>query len=288
MAVSTTHTMTHNPFGKLRHHASVVNLGRAGWFAKGVVYLVAGALALLVAGKAAGWWLLDDAPNTEASPTGALATIAHATGGALLMWLLAAGLLLYAAWRLVTALLPGGTDPMAWVKRIGYIVSAIIYVTFAFTAIALARSTTTPTDGNAKVSSLSADVMAHSGGRVVIGLAGVITLAAGVYRIMKGIKVDVADELNLAAFTPAQRHWVKRLGAVGEFGRGIGIALIGFFLLRAAITYDRKDATGLDGALRRLATESWGQVVVLVIGVGFIAYGLFCLATFTHRELQAP
>jgi hypothetical protein len=96
------------------------------------------------------------------------------------------------------------------------------------------------------------------------------------------------DELDLSAVSPQRRRWTERLGKIGEVGRGLGIALIGFFLLRAALTYDAAQATGLDGALRRLATETWGLLLVVVIGVGFAAYGLFCVATFTHRELQAP
>jgi hypothetical protein len=82
-------------------------------------------------------------------------------------------------------------------------------------------------------------------------------------------------------------RWTERLGAIGEIGRGIGIGLVGFFLLRAAITYDATEATGLDGALRRLALTGWGVVIVFVVGIGFAAYGIFCLATFTHRRLQA-
>ena len=58
----------------------------------------------------------------------------------MLLWLLAIGMLVYAAWRIVSALLPGSTDAESWVKRIGYVVSAVIYSTFAITAIALARS----------------------------------------------------------------------------------------------------------------------------------------------------
>jgi hypothetical protein len=40
--------------------------------------------------------------------------------------------------------------------------------------------------------------------------------------------------------------------------------------------------------LRRLAVEPWGLLVVAIIAVGFVAYGVFCLATFTHRRLQSP
>jgi hypothetical protein len=281
--------LPYNPVGRLTSdHPAVVKIGRAGWFTKGVVYLVAGVLALLIAAKASGWSSAATAPNEEGSPTGALKTIAQMSGGALLMWALAGGMLLYAAWRVVSALLPGDSDAEAWVKRIGYLVSAVIYTTFAATAISLARSVGATPNGNAKVTSLSGRVMSHSGGRFVIGVVGAITIAAGLYRLVKGIRGDVDDELNLSALSPQRRRWTERLGAVGEIGRGLGIGLIGFFLIRAAKTYDPAQATGLDGALRRLATETWGLFVVVVIGVGFAAYGLFCLATFTHRQLQAP
>ena len=69
---------------------------------------------------------------------------------------------------------------------------------------------------------------------------------------------------------------------------GFGIGLVGFFLLRAAITYDANETTGLDGALRRLAENGWGIMVIGVVGLGFAAYGLFCASTFTHRRLEAP
>ena len=65
--------------------------------------------------------------------------------------------------------------------------------------------------------------------------------------------------------------------------------MVGFFLLRAAMTYDPNEATGLDGALRRAGHRVDGVcVVVVVVGIGFAAYGIFCLATFTRRRLQAP
>lgn len=287
--MSGAHAVSHNTVGRLASgHPGVVNFGRAGWFAKGVVYLVAGVLALLIAAKASGWSTAVTAPDQEASPTGALKTIAQMSGGVLLMWVLAGGMLLYAAWRVVSALLPGGSDAKAWIMRIGYLVSAVIYITFAVTAISLARSARANPNGNTKVTSLSDSLMAHTGGRLLIGVVGVITIAAGLYHVVKGVRGDVSDELDLSALAPQRRRWTEHLGAVGEVGRGLGIGMIGFFLLRAAVTYDAAQATGLDGALRRLATESWGVLVVVVIGLGFAAYGLFCLATFTHRQLQAP
>jgi hypothetical protein len=184
--------------------------------------------------------------------------------------------------------MPGGTDAKALVHRIGYVVSAVIYTTFALSAIALARHASEDQNGNKKVTDISASIMEHSAGRLVIGAVGLIVIAAGLYRIAKGLTMDVQDELDLSRMSHTRITWTRWLGAVGEVGRGIGIGLVGFFMLRAAITYDVNEATGLDGALRRLATETWGVVVVVVVGLGFAAYGVFCLATFTRRRFQAP
>jgi Domain of Unknown Function (DUF1206) len=280
----------HNPVGHLTaDHPGVVKIGRAGWFAKGVVYLIAGFLALSVAAKASGW--ADSASATgdeEASPIGAIKTVAGSSGGTLLLWLLAIGMLLYAAWRVVSALLPGGTDAQATAHRIGYIASAVMYITFAISAIALTRDAPKTPDGNQTVTDISASFMSNGFGRFIIGLLGVIVIGVGLYRISKGVKMDVEDELDMSGISPSRARWTERLGAVGEVGRGVGFSLVGFFLLRSAITYEASEATGLDGALRRLAVEPWGVVVVVVVGLGYAAYGLFCLATFTHRRLEAP
>ena len=284
------HISVPNPTGRLvAEHPGIVKLGRAGWAAKGVVYTIAGVLAATVVFAALGW---SSTADQEASPNGAIKTIAGSPGGALLLWLLALSMLLYAAWRLTTALLPGGHDAEALVKRIGYIVSAIIYTTFAFTALALARSDDASSqqaaNGNAKVTNLTARIMGNDVGRWLIGLVGLIVIAAGIYRLRQGRHAGRRGRARSVRDVPERIVWTRRLGAVGEIGRGIAFAVIGFFLVRAAVQFDPKEATGLDGALRRLAEQTWGVLVVAVIALGFIAYGVFCLATFTRRRLQAP
>jgi hypothetical protein len=278
-----------NPVGELTaEHPGLVKLGRVGWFAKGAVYVLAGVLALMVAARAGGWSNSPSTGTQEASPTGALKTVAGSGPKTLLLWALAIGMVLYALWRVVSAFMPGGKDAKAMVHRIGYLVSAVVYTTFAISAIALTRHAAQSQDGNRKVVDISASVMKHSAGRWLIGAVGVIIIAVGLYRIGKGLKLDVNDELDMSGCSAERTKWTKRLGAIGEVGRGVGIGLVGFFLLRAAITYDPNEATGLDGALRRLAQSGWGLAVVVLVGVGFVAYGLFCLTTFTHRRLQAP
>jgi hypothetical protein len=43
----------------------------------------------------------------------------------------------------------------------------------------------------------------------------------------------------------------------------------------AAVKVDPQQATGLDGALRSLASLPFGQVLLIAIGIGLIAFGLY-------------
>lgn len=281
-------SVSHNPVARVAaEHPEFVKFGRLGWFAKGVIYVLAGVLALSVVGRSFGWTGAD-ASGDEASPTGAIKEVAQSRGGPLLLIVLAIGMFLYAAWRLVTVLFPGRTDMEESLKRIGYFASAIMYVTFGITAISLARTRNATANGNKTVKDFTTQIMTSEIGRWTIGIVGAIIIATGLYRIFKGLKVDVTDDINMAGMSAGRTRWTKRIGSVGEIGRGIAVGLIGFFLLRAAITFDAHEATGLDGALRRLAIEPWGVYVVAGIGVGLVAYGLFCIMTFTRRRLQAP
>lgn len=274
-----------NPANVARRHPAVLRLLRVGWFAKGVVYVLAGVLAMVV-------WRHSRAGTSdtnEASPTGALEAVAHASGGRLLLAALTVGLLAYVAWRVLSVLMPGCHDLHGVVHRIGYGVSALLYASLAFTAFTLVRDggADRSTDGNGTVAKATAEILDHTAGRWLIGAVGVITIAAALYRAQKGARRDVNDELDLATMRPEPRRWVRWLAAVGEIGRGVAIGLVGFFLVRAAWNYDANEATGLDGALRRPLEHAWGEAVVVVVGVGFVCYGVFCLATFRRRRLEA-
>lgn len=267
-----------------REHPLLLRLGRAGWLVKGLVYVLAGLLAIIVVARSYGTKLVAG-PTQEASPTGAIKEVATVGGGRALLVVLAIGLIFYALWRVVTALLPGGVGAEAIATRVGYLVSAIIYGTFSATAISLARNPKQNADGNQKVSSISARLLDSTAGRFALGAAGAVAIGAGLYRIVKGAKGDVTQELDLSGMSATRRSVTRRLG---EIGRGIGIGVIGIFLLRAAVFINANEATGLDGALRRLTRNAEGRAVVVVVAVGFLLYGVLCVETFNRRTLQAP
>jgi hypothetical protein len=50
----------------------------------------------------------------------------------------------------------------------------------------------------------------------------------------------------------------------------------------AAATFDPARATGLDGALRTLAAEPYGQWVLTVIAAGLASFSVYCAIRARH------
>jgi hypothetical protein len=265
-------------------HPGAVKVVKVGWLGKGIVYLLAGILALVVVAHSFGWSSPTSA-DEEASPTGAVKTVAGSPGGDLLLILLAVALFMYALWRVVTAILPGELDAKGWAIRIGYLASAAMYVILGLTALKLTKDEETA-DGNRSVRDVAGKVMANTAGRWLVGIIGLVLIGAGLYRLFKVVKGERDDEVDLSGMSHGHRRTLELLGIVGEVGRGAAVALVGFFLVRATLKYNADEATGLDGALRRLADSTWGALVVAVIGLGFVTYGVYCVLTFHRRKLK--
>jgi hypothetical protein len=53
------------------------------------------------------------------------------------------------------------------------------------------------------------------------------------------------------------------------------LGTVGVLFLIAALTGDAAKADGLDGALKTLATLPFGPAILILVGVGLIAYGVY-------------
>jgi hypothetical protein len=278
-------------------HPGLVKFARIGWVAKGVVYSLIGVLSMLIGLEAA---RNDGATGGEsgsgageASQSGAITAIAQNTGGAILLWVMAAGLVLYAMWRFVTVALPADNSAKAWATRIGYLVSGIVYVTLAFTAVTIARSPGGGSDGDTsgsggedgRVERFTTDLMESTGGRWLVGALGVgLFILAGVF-VYKAVSASFERELIHRGVGPLSFDRLILLGRIGWIGRAAMMALIGFFLTRAAVQFDAEDANGLDDSLREAAGSTPGTVLVFVVAIGLLVYGAFCILSAPRQRL---
>lgn len=276
---------------------------QVGWVAKGLVYGLIGIIAIPIALNGGGGSSSDDTASRE----GALAEIAEASYGPVLLVVVAIGLFLYAAWRLTTALLPGdNSEAETWAHRIGWGGSAILYGFLAWSALSFVISDSggsgggsssggsgsggggSGSGGGSTLEKVSRTLLESTGGRWLLGIGAIGGLAVAGYFADKGIERKYLEEVNMASATEPERTILRNFGMIGWIGRATTVGLLSILVLSSAITADPSDAKGLDEALRSVAGNWWGVILVLVAGVGLLAYGVHAATSARHRRLLGP
>jgi uncharacterized protein DUF1206 len=247
---------------------------RAGFVARGVVYAIIGLLALDVAVGHGG---------KITNQQGALRSIEHQPFGHLLLVLVAAGLAAYAVWRLFRAALghgPEGAD--RGIERVGAIGSGIAYAALCAIAVQLLTGSSSNSGNTKKTAS---GVFAWPGGRWIIGAAGLVMIAVGVYQLVRGLGRKFLDDSRMDEMPRALEKWFTPSGIVGHVARAVVFGLVGVFLLKAAVDYKANEAIGLDGALAKLYHQSVGPWLLGFVAAGLIAFGLFSIVESRYRRI---
>ena len=226
----------------------VETLARVGYVAKGIVYGTIGILAIQVAISTGG-------KTTDSS--GVLRTIATQPFGQFLLSLMAIGIFGYSLWRLIQAIFnpeTRQTNSKQIVKRIGYLLSSLIYGGLGVQAVFLVIQPSIPSQGNSNsTSDWTAKLMIQPFGRVLVAMVGIITIGVGLYRLYRAYKVKFRWRLNLRELDANTQKCLIHISRFGIAARGIIFIIIGFFLLQASRQYDPTKARGLDGVLQTVA-----------------------------------
>ena len=261
-----------------RNGAWVRVAARTGLVAKGVSYGIVAVLAIKLA-------LGDGGKATSRS--GALATLArHGFGKALLIGLVV-GFAAYALWRLAQALYEHSEDEAAkkWALRGGYLGRAAIYAGLAWSALKIVSGDGGGGSQNEKAHKATAHVLSWPGGTWIVGIAGAIAIGVGLYNGYRGVARKFRKKWDEGRMSHLERAWGTRAGVVGLLSRLVVFGLIGVFAIKAAVDYNPKDAIGLDGALQKLAGQSYGDWLLGVTAAGLFAYGIYCLVDARYRKV---
>ncbi len=272
-----------------REHPAIVKFGRVGWVAKGVVYALVGVLSLLVGVNSRSADGGGDAASggQEASQTGAITKIAESTYGVVPLYVVAGGLVVYSFWRLVSVLLPADNDMRAWLTRAGYLVSAVTYLFLAWSAVTLARRPrrSSGESEDARIERFTRDLMNDDLGRAAVFAIGAVLLVLAAVFLWRAVSAQFESQLVPGGVGPVSHQTLVILGRIGWVGRSGMMALIGFFLVRAAVTFDASEAEGLDGSLRKAASSTIGLILVVVVGAGLLVFGAFCILSAPKQRL---
>jgi hypothetical protein len=250
-------------------------VARWGLVSKGVLYVLVGVIAVDV--SVAGGERVQDRG-------GALSALADTWYGKLLVGAVAVGLLGYAGWRVMEAVLGRtleGDEHATWWKRVGYVARALWYVgLFAVASSALAGA-----DEPNGEDRFTARVLEWPAGRWLVAAVGAGILGAGVFNLWRGLTGRFRKRLKLRKLGDTEERVFTAFGVIGHLARGLVFGLIGFFFVRAAYQYDPKEAIGLDGALAKVLRQDYGDTLLGFVATGLLAYGLYCFVEARYREV---
>ena len=252
-------------------------LARTGIAARGLVYLMVGTLAAQRASGNGGATLGTQDAVREVGRRGAL--------GDVILALIAAGLVGYAAWRLLQAFRDTerkGNGLKGRAVRAVYAGKALVHLALAATPVKLLLDEPT---GGGSMQSWTARALAHPAGHWVVGALGASIVGAGAYQIYRGVACKFAKNLDDGSMNPTARTWAYRAGTFGYAARGVTFGIIGWFLLNAARQTDPGEARGLGEALDVLLRQRYGPWMMGAVALGLAAYGLYSFVEARYRRI---
>jgi hypothetical protein len=249
-------------------------MARAGLTARGVIYLLIGWVAVLVAlGQS----------SQEADQQGALQLLAGKPYGLVSLWLLAIGFVAYALWRLGEVAFGLTGEPPGAGPRLISLGRAVIYAGFAYLTFTVISGS--DRSQSRQQQDITATVMRHTEGRWLVGLAGLIVVVIGLVLVGQGARRKFVKYLRTAQMSPRTRRVVELLGLIGTIARGLVFALAGALVIDAAITHKASESGGMDKALLTLRNQPAGEFLMLLAALGLAVFGVYGLCEARWRRV---
>ena len=262
-------------FGARSKEGWFEKFARFGLVSKGIVYFLMGTLSVLAAlglsaekgDKAEAFKLIYDQPF-----------------GRVILIAVALGLLGYVMLRFFQAFKNTenkGKNLKGVLDRIGYAMSAILYL--AIGAYALKLAFAGAGDGGDSRQFIVSKVFEYPGGEYIIGIASLVVIGMGIYQIVRGISGRFMKKVNL--YKSNMKDAFKTTGTIGYISRGIVLAIIGYFLFHAALVSDADEAQGTGAAFDFLQNKL-GSIMMAIVAIGLAGYGVFCFVKAKYQKID--
>jgi hypothetical protein len=262
-------------------------LGRAGLATKGVLYLVVGLLAVQFA--------RGDTSSSNVGREGAIETVARQPFGKFLLVAIVVGLVALTLWHVVLVVTGDPVKGGEAKDRARYAVKAVIYGAASVTAWSiLAANWSAPGtsagdgqsgsgsgSGNESEQQATAMLLDLPAGRLITGAVGLGLVGFGIWQVVHHtVQAKFMKRISASGTT---EDAIELFGRIGHAARAVVFAMVGIFMVVAAVQYDPSESKGLSGALAELAERTGGAVLLWLVALGLFAYGLFTLAEARFR-----
>ncbi|VVP83313.1 hypothetical protein PS910_02174 [Pseudomonas fluorescens] len=259
-------------------HQSLVLFARSGYAARGALYLIIGIFALLAA--------LDSSKPKDSHKS--LEALLSQPFGHVLVGLMVAGLLAFAAWRVLQALRDvdnHGTKLKGLMIRAGLLAGGMVNGALALFALGLLISgiRSSGDSGNGKTRDLLAHLLSWEHSNLLVYVVALVPLGVGIVHIIKGWRATF--ERYFEADEEVMRY-VRPVSRFGLIARGVVLIEIALLLMISGSIYKAMDPPGMKEALDALQNLPAGGLILLVIALGMIAFSIYSFSEAAWRRIN--
>ena len=241
-------------------------LARAGYVARGVLYIFMGYAAFQIAQTGAG---------QRADQQASLVAVSSFPLGRyfLLAGIVAIGA--YAIWGFVRAIydpLNRGDDAKGIVTRLGFAWSGLSYTVLLLFAVGLL--THGSTGGGDGTQQMAAKLLSAPAGVLLTEAAGLIGIAAGLGQFFDAYRASFKKDEKRGEMSEAEKKVTDALGRAGFVARGIVFGLMGWFLFLAGRQHNSGKAAGFTATFHYLLAQPYGRPLLMLVALGIVALGI--------------
>lgn len=255
-------------------HPALEALARVGYAISGLIHLLIAWIAGRIALGGGG----------EADSRGALQQVAQAPAGGVILWVGVVGFVALSLWQALEAAVGrhGGDDKERLASRVKAAGKGLVY--FALGSMTWQFATGSGSRDGEASAEVTQRLLQAPGGVILVALLGVAVVGVGGYHVYKGATKKFLEDLR-GTGEGELGQGVRYAGMAGYVAKGVALLVVGALFVVAALQSDPEEASGLDGALKAMAEQSYGTVLLLLVATGLAAYGMYSFARARYARM---
>jgi hypothetical protein len=171
-------------------------------------------------------------------------------------------------------------------RRIGLAASGALYLFLCAQAVALLLNHhSTSSGGGAAARPIAASILRWPVGGVLLGVVGAGIISAGLALAIWGAVHNYSDVFARSSMPNHVFGLTHVAGVAGDVTRGLVVALVGAYVMKAAVEDRPSQVRGLDSALQSLTREPGAVELLAVVAAGMLAFALYSACEAAYRRV---
>lgn len=272
-----------------KYSGKIAKIRLAGYFTKGMVYMLLGTLTFMAA---------FDLGGDVSSRDEVIDFLLALPFGKVLVGLTALGLLAYTLWRIYqTFFLPKKNGNEKTIKhtltRLRYFYSSLFYGFIAYSFLRPLLSDLTAGDNfeessqdNGSEKAALWELLSTDAGKAVIWSIAIILAAQAIWQFSLAYKANFMKKIDKDPKLEEEYYFIKRSGRFGHAARGVVFGIIAFFMVQVILQHNANAYRGTEGALQYLLSFSYGSFLLGTVALGLMGYGIFNIMVARHANIH--